>query len=386
MKRVLILNHYHILSPRIQQEIQTLKKNGYEVFILNWIREEKHNYSKNAQEDGIVLKLPKNTIFSLIYLPIAYAKFSLKIYKISFDIIHCTHLILLPLAILWKHFKKTKVIYDAYEFYLLETTNRLPRGLKFIGNIFKKCENFLLKKIDGILTIDSDKNFLEKKYKKYNKNTAVIYNVPQKYFLDEKKLEDLRNKYKNKKIVLYIGGISAAKGVFKILEAANVVKEKIPDILFMLIGIFHDNPKIFWQKVKEYKLEQNIKFIPWLPYEEMLYYVAISKIGLALHQPLSKFYLLGKGNGRKIFTYMQFGLPVIAPKFGNIGKIVEEEKCGILVDTTNSQEIARAIIDLIKNPEKAQNMGKNGRKAIEEKYNWQIEEKKIIKIYENLYK
>lgn len=384
MKRVIVLNHHHLINPRTQQIVKTLKEKKYKVYILHWVRKKGDIYNKNSEEDSIILRVPNNFILSLICLPIAYVKFSLKSFKLSFDVIHCTHLILLPLAVLWKYIRNVKVVYDAHEFYLFETFDKLPRRLKSIGNIFKFFEKILLKNTDGILTVDSDKNFLERKYRKYNKNTAVIYNVPLKYSLSQEKIENLQSKYKSKKIVLYVGGISIAKGSLKILEVAHIVKEKIPDIFFMLIGIFYDNQVIFWQKVREYKLEQNVEFIPWLSYEEMLYYISISKVGLALYQPIQKFYMLGKGNSRKIFTYMQFGLPVIAPKLGSIGKVVKEENCGILVDTTNAREVAEMIIDLINTPKKVPELGERGRKAIKEKYNWDIEKRKVISVYEKL--
>jgi glycosyltransferase involved in cell wall biosynthesis len=79
---------------------------------------------------------------------------------------------------------------------------------------------------------------------------------------------------------------------------------------------------------------------------------------------------------------MQFGIPIVAPMFGEVGQIVQEEECGILVDTTDPQQIANAIIYLLEHPEEARAMGKRGRKAIEEKYNWEIEKKKLLKVYQ----
>jgi glycosyltransferase involved in cell wall biosynthesis len=38
----------------------------------------------------------------------------------------------------------------------------------------------------------------------------------------------------------------------------------------------------------------------------------------------------------------------------------------------------------INNKEKIKEMGLNGRKMVEEKYNWQIEEKKLFKVYEEV--
>lgn len=118
----------------------------------------------------------------------------------------------------------------------------------------------------------------------------------------------------------------------------------------------------------------------------MFYYLKIAHVALALQQPVGSFLLVSKGNGRKFFTYMQAGLPIIAPNFGEIGLVVKEERCGILVDTTRPEEIAEAITYLLEHPEEAKAMGKRGRRAIEEKYNWEIEKKKLLDAYHNLLK
>ena len=230
--------------------------------------------------------------------------------------------------------------------------------------------------------------FLEKKYQKLNKNVEVVYNIPLKNTvlqIDNQIIERLLKKYENRQIVIYVGGLSIQKGAIVALDAVKEIVKKHKDVLFLFIGMFHgETERLFWNKVNENEVHKYIEFIDWLPYYEMLHYVAISKVGLILHQPIKKFFLLGKGNGRKAFTYMQFRIPVVAPNFGNIGSIIEEEQCGILVDTTKPSAISDAISYLLSNPEEAKNMGERGRKAIEKIYNWEIEEQKIIKLYKSL--
>jgi len=50
------------------------------------------------------------------------------------------------------------------------------------------------------------------------------------------------------------------------------------------------------------------------------------------------------------------------------------------------REIARAIEYWITHPDEARKMGENGRRAIVEKYNWEREGEKLIKLYEELLK
>ena len=61
-----------------------------------------------------------------------------------------------------------------------------------------------------------------------------------------------------------------------------------------------------------------------------------------------------------------------------VGRIVREADCGILVDVTAPQAIADAMLDLLRDPGKAERLGQNGRRLVEEKYNWQQDEKRLL--------
>src|SRR5699024_5675642 len=86
----------------------------------------------------------------------------------------------------------------------------------------------------------------------------------------------------------------------------------------------------------------------------------------------------------KMFEYMSSGLCVIASDFPLWKEIIEGHNCGICVDPTNVDSIAVAIQWVLDNPDKASEMGENGRKAVEEKYNWETESKKLIELYNKL--
>ena len=85
-----------------------------------------------------------------------------------------------------------------------------------------------------------------------------------------------------------------------------------------------------------------------------------------------------------MFEYMASGIPVIASNFEKWIPIIEGNSAGICVDPYNIEEIANAIKYLKENPQNAVEMGKNGRRAFEEKYNWQMEEIKLIDLYNTI--
>jgi glycosyltransferase involved in cell wall biosynthesis len=86
----------------------------------------------------------------------------------------------------------------------------------------------------------------------------------------------------------------------------------------------------------------------------------------------------------KMFEYMSAGLPIITSNFPLWKEIVEGNSCGICVNPLESKEIAEAIEYIVSHPKGAEQMGQNGKRAVLEKYNWQVEEKKLFEVYEEL--
>jgi glycosyltransferase involved in cell wall biosynthesis len=87
----------------------------------------------------------------------------------------------------------------------------------------------------------------------------------------------------------------------------------------------------------------------------------------------------------KLFDYMRESKPVIVPGFSlEVERIVRESECGLLVDVTNPQAIADAALQLLRDPELSARLGANGRNAVEEKYNWQAEEKVLLEAFARL--
>ncbi len=87
-----------------------------------------------------------------------------------------------------------------------------------------------------------------------------------------------------------------------------------------------------------------------------------------------------------MFEYMESQLPVIASDFDYFKEIFSEIKCGVNVNPNSPKDIAKAIDDLIDNPIKRKEMGENGYKAIINKFNWSIEEIKLLKLYKDFLK
>ena len=85
-----------------------------------------------------------------------------------------------------------------------------------------------------------------------------------------------------------------------------------------------------------------------------------------------------------MFESMEAGLPLICPDVPVYREIWNNYKFGILVEPTNVEQIEEAIRYLVEHKEEAYQMGQEGRRAVIEKYSWDVVGKEYAQIIINL--
>lgn len=301
-----------------------------------------------------------------------------KVYKkaieLDGDIYHLHDPELIPIGLKLKRQGK-KVIFDVHENIALqikEDKDYIPKIFRnIISKGYKKFEQYALKKFDYLVLAENSYH----DFYKGNK-TETVLNMP-----DLNMLDDFLNLNRNKKNDLYyLGAISFNRGLDINIEALKLLKKDFPNIYFHYIG---NVSKKLLNELDLYELENNIKFYGSKPLNEALTLSYDSKVGISILKPIENY---KRSYSTKIFEYMAIGLPVVTSNFPLYKNIVEKYNCGLCVDPNNSFELAIAISYILKNPDEAKEMSKNGRKLIEEKFNWAIEEKKLHGLYEKLFK
>lgn len=92
----------------------------------------------------------------------------------------------------------------------------------------------------------------------------------------------------------------------------------------------------------------------------------------------------GRGLGEdslpnRIFEYMAAGLAVLTPSYAReIRRIVDEEKCGIVVDFEDPLAVAAAIRELADDRPQVRDMGERARVAFLARHNWDVEFSKLL--------
>lgn len=290
------------------------------------------------------------------------------------DIYHLHDPELIPIGLKLKKLGK-KVIFDIHENISLQIIDKeyIPNFLrKIISRLYRIYEVKSLKKFDALVL--AEHSYLDY-YKGLNKNINVVLNMP-----DIKPLEKFASTQRNKNEIFYIGGISNNRGFDVTIEALKILQDKIPDIYMHYIGPYS---KKLIDNVDLKSLDDKLNLYGTMPLMEGLKYSKNAKVGISILKPIRNYM---QSYSTKIFEYMALGLPVVTSNFQLYKDIVEKYNCGICINPLEPKEIADAIEYIMTNTKEAEQMGKNGQKAVFEKYNWGVEEKKLFEVYEELIK
>ena len=157
-----------------------------------------------------------------------------------------------------------------------------------------------------------------------------------------------------------------------------------PDVCCIVLGRYvYGDEQAYRRALQNAGLEDTIRLIDPVPFEEVPPYIAVARVGLLLFQPGLPNHTLAMPH--KLFDYMREARPVVAPDFSlEVARIVREAECGLLVDVTSPDAIANAIITLLEDRETAGRLGRNGRRLVEEKYNWQHDERRLLEAINRL--
>ncbi|MBT9151617.1 MAG: GDP-mannose-dependent alpha-(1-6)-phosphatidylinositol monomannoside mannosyltransferase [candidate division WS2 bacterium] len=125
-----------------------------------------------------------------------------------------------------------------------------------------------------------------------------------------------------------------------------------------------------------------VKFVGKISYTEVLERTMASALLFALYEPVVPTTRYAGGN--KLFEAMMANKPILVSKGTTMADIVERENCGLIVDCNSVDEIKKAIVRLKDSPELCRQLGANGRRAYEQKYNWEIMEQRLLSLYQEI--
>ncbi|PDZ42947.1 glycosyltransferase family 4 protein [Bacillus wiedmannii] len=308
--------------------------------------------------------------------PLLWLRLFIKALREKADVYHFHDPELLIVGYFLKVFTRSKVIYDMHEDFpaAIKSKPWIPKSIRGkLSNVVGYIEKFLIKKCDAVI-------FAEKYYKENYIDINVAKEDLLNYPLNNNKLGEV-GKYEIP-TVIYAGGISKIRGLFEMLGAAKILKDRNQVFNMIIIGNIGGELQIEVDTyIKENNLSEIVQLPGRLPLSKVYSYYNKSHVGLAILHPEENYL---RSLATKIFEYMSVGIPVVASNFPEWKQLIDDAQCGKVVDPYNIEQIADNIEFLLKDNEYAIQLGENGFNAYKKKYNWEIEEQKLVELYKSL--
>lgn len=286
------------------------------------------------------------------------------------DIYHLHDPELLPVGLFLRATGR-RVIFDSHENYSLGLKSKvyLPVYFRSIAaNLYTALERIVCGRFNALVGADP---WIVKHLSSFHSRVVHVDNYPR---LEE--FASLKKVKQDTPEVCYVGALSEQRGLVEMVKAISLTSQ---ETLLCLAGRFvNDGSERIvralpgWSKVVE---------VGYVDRDGLRRCLGRAAIGLVTLRPEPNYLL---SHPTKLFEYMAAGIPIIASDFPEWRRLIEGEQCGVCVNSSDPSAIAEAIDTLIQDPHRAEALGENGRRAIVERYNWSIEERKLLDLYAEL--
>lgn len=379
----MVLDHEFPPDIRVENEIASLHKAGHEIHIACFTRK-----NRPLLEETLNCKIYRKSISTFLYKSsVACLKFP---FYFSFwrefiaeilkrQNIDAIHIHDLPLAQIGHEVKRelgVKFVLDLHENwpdYLKNAvhTNTIVGKILSSGRQWEHYEKKLCDRADTVIVvIDEAKERLIRRGVSYEKITVVSNTLNLDSFAQHTFVPD-----KAYFTLFYAGGIDIQRGLQTVIKALGLLPDK--NIRFWIFGDgkYSKNLK---KLVNSNVVQHKVTFWGFLPFKEMTSYMLQADAAIIPHL---KNDFTDTTIPHKLFQYMYAGLPVISSDCLPLKRIIEETGSGYIFPSNDHIFLGALIEKLYEERNRDLFDPSIGRRWVLNKYNWEVETKKLINIY-----
>ncbi|MEO8087084.1 MAG: glycosyltransferase [Bacteroidota bacterium] len=357
-----------VTDQRVHRTATTLFNKGHEVIVVGRKKKESLDISRQYKTVRFKLWWEKGALF--------YAAYNLRLFFYllfhQVDVVVSNDLDTLLPNYLVSKIKGAQLYYDAHEYFteVPELANR-PN----IQKTWKLIEQWIYPTLKHTWTVNES---IAKLYRdEYGNEVDVIRNVPVTVKSVVKKTRAELNLPDDKKILLFQGaGINIDRGGEEAVQAMQYLDNCL--LLFIGSGDVIGRLK---EITVQLKVEDKVRFIPKLPFDELRAYTEVADIGLSLDKDTNINYRYSLPN--KIFDYIHAGLPVLSSNLVELRKIVEDYQIGMIAEQHNPVYLADRIKEMLSDEKRFDSWKENLKLAAAELC-WEKEEQKLLQIFRDL--
>lgn len=256
-----------------------------------------------------------------------------------------------------------RLIYDTHELWTDQPFIRSQPTVDY----WDALEARLIRRCQAVLTVN--RPFAEVLEKKYGMEVRPLHNC-QEYRPRPQPSQALRQLSGGRPVALYQGVLGLDRGLEQLIASARHQQE----VVVALRGYGALQPAL----VQLAEGMDNVLLLDPCRPEEIIEKAAEGDMGVIPFLPTCLNHYLNTPN--KLFEYMLAGLPIAAADLPDLKRFVEGEELGILFDPFSPQDIARALLELWRDPQR-EARGTRAHEACRLRYNWETEGKTLLDCY-----
>lgn len=273
-----------------------------------------------------------------------------------------------------KHAGSCPVIWDVHESYLdvLKAREWIPPYLRPLASrAWDRQERALLRRCAGVVVVTER---IARRYRALHPRVEVVANYAVLSDLD------LPQPPRDGKTCVFTGLLQEDRGLLQVVEALSILKGRGCEVPLVLAG--WPAPPSFLERLQtmaqQLGVQDLVEYRGELSRSDAVALQNQASISLVPYLPVSNTML---SLADKLVVSMALGSPLVFSNFPNYVEIAGESGAGIAVDPTQPAEIAAALERLVRDPELARRMGEAGRRAARERFNWDVESAKLLRLY-----
>lgn len=253
-------------------------------------------------------------------------------------------------------------IYDAHDFYSrMDKTEKLDSIKKFLIRIEALC----IRNAAAVVTVSE--GIAGMHFQTFGRRPAVLRNCHDPR-LDREPPVGLRNALGLRKddfLLVLVGHAKPGQALVETLEAMTHLPSKVH------VALLGKGYEAYRKRVQDLGLRNRVHIVlPVKPFE-VVPFIRSADAALIVYYPQSVNYFYCLPN--RFFQPIAAELPIIYPELPEINKIAKQYELGIPIDPKSPGSISRAVLELIRNPERLSMYRQNARRAGQE-LSWEQEE------------
>jgi glycosyltransferase involved in cell wall biosynthesis len=184
-------------------------------------------------------------------------------------------------------------------------------------------------------------------------------------------------------LLTYVGRLGAHRGLETVLDALAALNASgvVPARLLIVGPDDSDNADALRAYARGLGVADRMHVTGWVDFEDVPKYMAASDVCLVPHAATPH---TETTVPHKLFQYMAASRPVLVTDVSPLSRIVAESQAGLVTPAGDGEAMVEALRTLAENPERADALGRNGRRAVEEPLNWARDAEALREIYRDL--